>query len=158
MPSLSFTSLILLTYPIPGFWISLATQQVFNKQLFTFLWVPALFFQACVIMPSHFSHIRLFATQWTVACQAPLSVGFSRQEYWSGLPYPPSGDLLNPGTEPASLMSPALAGGLFNTSATWDAFLFFQASPCKWGTQLPAIMGHVLITPSLERKVKFSPF
>ena len=42
---------------------------------------------------------------WTVACQAPLSMGFSRQEYWSGLPCPPPGDLPNPGTEPRSLMS-----------------------------------------------------
>ena len=54
---------------------------------------------------------------WTVACQAPLSMGFSRQEYWSGLPCPPLGDLPNPETEPMSLMmSPALAGGSFVTS------------------------------------------
>ena len=60
-------------------------------------------------------------TIWTVACQAPLSMGFSRQEYWSGLPYPPPGDLSDPGIEPASLMSPSLAGGFFTTSATWEA-------------------------------------
>ena len=59
---------------------------------------------------SHFSHVQLCATLWTVACQAPLSMGFSRQEYWSGLPCPPPGDPPNPETEPASLMSPALAG------------------------------------------------
>ena len=47
-------------------------------------------------------HARLFATPWTVACQAPLSMEFFRQEYWSRLPYPPPGDLLNPGIEPAS--------------------------------------------------------
>ena len=52
-------------------------------------------------------------TPWTVAHQAPLSMGFSRQEYWSGLPCPPPGDLPNPGIEPASLMSPALAGRFF---------------------------------------------
>ena len=63
---------------------------------------------ACMF--SHFSHIRLFASLWTVALQAPLSMGFSRQEYWSGLPYPPPRDLPNPGLEPTSLMSPALAG------------------------------------------------
>ena len=51
------------------------------------------------------SHIRLFVTPWTVAHQAPLSMGFSRQEYWSGLPCPPPGNLLDPETEP---MSPAL--------------------------------------------------
>ena len=58
------------------------------------------------------------ATQWTVACQGPLSMGLSRQEYWSGLPYPPPGDLKNPGIKPTSLMSPALAGKFFTTSAT----------------------------------------
>ena len=55
---------------------------------------------------------------WTVARQAPLSMGFSRQEYWSGLPCPPPGDLPDPGIEPASLKSPALAGVFFTTSIT----------------------------------------
>ena len=55
---------------------------------------------------------------WTVACQAPLSMQFSRQEYWSGLPVPTPGDLPNPGVEPTSLVSPALAGGFFTTCAT----------------------------------------
>ena len=55
------------------------------------------------------------ATPWTVARQAPLSTGFSRQEYWSGLPGPPPGDLPYPSMEPMSLMSPALAGGFFTT-------------------------------------------
>ena len=50
------------------------------------------------------SHVRLFATQWTVACQLPLSTGFPRQEYWIGLPCPPPVDLPNPGMEPTSLM------------------------------------------------------
>ena len=59
-------------------------------------------------------------TQWTVTCQAPLSMGFSRQGYWSGLPCPPSGDLPNPGIELTSLMSPALAGGFFTTGTTWE--------------------------------------
>ena len=53
--------------------------------------------------------------------QAPLSMSFSRQEYWSGLPFPPLGDLSNPGIKPTSLMSPALAGGFFTTGATWKA-------------------------------------
>ena len=48
------------------------------------------------------SHVRLFATPWTVAHQAPPSVGFSRQEYWSGLPFPSPGDLPDPGIEPGS--------------------------------------------------------
>ena len=74
---------------------------------------------ACVL--SHFSHVRLFVILWTVACQAPLFMGFSRKEYWSGLPCPPPGDLPNPGIEPASLMSSELAGGFFTTSITWDS-------------------------------------
>jgi len=52
-------------------------------------------------------------TLWTVPCQAPLSVGFSRQEYWSGFPCSPPGNLPDPGIEPMSLTSPALAGGFF---------------------------------------------
>ena len=62
--------------------------------------------------------VQLFATLWTVAHQAPLSMEFSRQEYWSGLPFPPPGDLPNPRIEPMFLMSPALAGRLFTTNAT----------------------------------------
>ena len=66
----------------------------------------------------HFSHVQLLATPWTVACQAPLSIGFSRQEYWSGLPCP-----LNPGIESVSFTSPALAGGFFTTTATqWSKY------------------------------------
>ena len=61
------------------------------------------------------------STLWTVACQAPPSIGFSRQEYWSRLPCPPPGDLPNSGIKPTSLLSPALAGGLFTTSDTWEA-------------------------------------
>ena len=49
------------------------------------------------------SHALLFETPWAIACQALLSIGFFRQEYWSGLPFPPSGDLPNPGIEPGSL-------------------------------------------------------
>ena len=66
-------------------------------------------------MLSHLSRVQLFVTPWTVAHQAPLSKGFSRQEHWSGLPFPPPGDLPDPGAEPASLTSPALAGRFFTT-------------------------------------------
>ena len=62
----------------------------------------------CKILQSHFSRVQLFAILWTVAHQAPLSMGFSRQEYWSELPCPPSRDFPDPGTEPASLSYPAL--------------------------------------------------
>ena len=72
------------------------------------------------------SRVRLFATLWTVACQAPLSMGFSRQEYWSGLPFPSPGDLPDPGIEPGS---PALwaDGRRFNLWANREAL-----STWKW--------------------------
>ena len=67
------------------------------------------------------SHVRLFVTPWTVAYQAPLSMGFSRQEYWNGLPFPSPEDLPYPGIEPVSLTPPVLTGGSFTTSPTWKA-------------------------------------
>ena len=66
-------------------------------------------------------HVQFFATPWTVAHQAPLSMGFPRQEYCSGLPCLSPGDLANPEMEPASLVSPALAGRFFTTSTIWEA-------------------------------------
>ena len=72
-------------------------------------------------MLSSFSRVQLFATLWTVAHQAPLSMRFFRQEYWSGLPCPPKGDLPEPGIELVSLVSPALAGGFFTTNTSWEA-------------------------------------
>ena len=60
------------------------------------------FLSNSLLLLSHFSHVQGFATLWTVARQAPLSMGFSRQEYWSGLPCPPPEDLPNPGIEPES--------------------------------------------------------
>ena len=74
---------------------------------------------ACVL--SSFSYVQLCVTLWTVAHQPPLFMGFCRKEHWSRLSCPPPGDLPNPGIEPRSLMSPALAGGFFTTSATWEA-------------------------------------
>ena len=66
---------------------------------------------------THFSHVRLFGIPWIVACQGPLSMEFSRQEYQSGLPFPSPGHLPDPGIEP---VSPALAGRFFTTSTTWE--------------------------------------
>ena len=65
-----------------------------------------------------FNHVWLYATPWTVAQEAPMSMGFSRQEYQSGLPCPSLGDLPDPGIKPVSLTSPAMAGGFFTTSTT----------------------------------------
>ena len=67
------------------------------------------------------SCIQLFAILWTVAYQAPLSMEFSKQKYWNGLPFPPPEDLLDPGIEPESLASSALAGRFFTNCATWEA-------------------------------------
>ena len=91
---------------------------------------------ACVL--SLFSRVWLCETLWTVACQAPQSVGFSRQVYWNWLPCPPPADLPDPGIEPMSLTSPALAGGFFNTGATCVArqaplsMEILQASMLVW--------------------------
>ena len=74
-------------------------------------------------MLSHFSHVWLFLTPWTVICQAPLSMVFSRQEYWSGLPS--SRGSSYPGIEPRSLLCPALAGRFFTTNATWKAQSYY---------------------------------
>ena len=68
-----------------------------------------------------FSRVELFVAPWTVASQAPLSMGFHRQEYWRGVPFSHPGDLLDPGLEP---MSPVLTGKFFTTSATWE-------TPCE---------------------------
>ena len=72
------------------------------------LYLIQLFVVSLLCMLSHFSRVRLFATVWTVAYQALLSLEFSRQEYWSGLPCPPPGDLPDPGIEPRSPVSAAL--------------------------------------------------
>ena len=74
-------------------------------------------------VPSGFSHVQLFATPWTVALQPPLSMEFSRQEYWSGLPCPPPGDLPDPGIKNTCLMSPPLPGGFLTTSTPGNFIL-----------------------------------
>ena len=98
--------------------------QELNPCLLLGRWIPYTeppgkpYITMCVL--SRFSHIQLFAILWTIACQPPLSMIFSRQEYWSGLPCPPSEDLPDPEVKPTCLASPALAGRFFTTSATWE--------------------------------------
>ena len=70
------------------------------------------------------SCIRIFAAPWTVAHQVPLCMEFSKQESWSGFPFPTPRDLLNSGIKLATLTSPALAGGLFTTGTNWEAPCF----------------------------------
>ena len=90
----------------------------FSLQPLPFIWISQILtYYICFVFSggwwiSHFSPVQLFATPWTVACQASLSMGFSRQEYWSGLPFPPPGDVPDPGTE---LRSPALQADSFPT-------------------------------------------
>ena len=83
--------------------------------------------------------VQIFATQWTIACQASLFMEFSRQEYLSELPFPPPGDLLDPGIRPTSLASSALAGGFFTTESPGKPTYTFVGSVssvnkgCEWG-------------------------
>ena len=72
-----------------------------------------MYFPNLIFLVELLSHVQFFVILWTVVCQAPLSMGFSRQEYWSGLQFPSPGDLPDPGIEPMSLVSPALAGRFF---------------------------------------------
>ena len=101
-------------------WISLHFSIILNKWNHLVFWggggLSSFTQQTCVL--SHFCHVQLCVTLWTVAHQAPLSMGFSRWEYWSGLPCSLPGDLPDPEKELASLMSPALTGGFFTTSTT----------------------------------------
>ena len=71
-----------------------------------------------LLLLSHFSRVRLYATPWAAARQVPLSTGLCRREYWNGLPCPSPGDLPNPAVESVSFTSPALAGWFFTNSAT----------------------------------------
>ena len=87
------------------------------------------------------NHVQLFTTPWTVAYQAPLSMGFSRHEYWSGLPFPPPGDLLDPGIKPTCLASPALAGKFFTISATLEVLSY----SIKQSELCPKIIAKVFI-------------
>ena len=80
---------------------------------------------ACVHM---LSRVRLFLTPWTVACQAPLSMEFSRQEYRSGQPFSTPGNLPDPGIEPVSLVSSSLAGGFFTTIHHFSEEKLYQCS------------------------------
>ena len=110
-----------------------------------------------VCMLSHFSRVQLIATSWTIAHQALLSMGFSRQEHQNMLPCSSPGDLPSPGIEPMSLTSPVLAGRFFTTSTTWKAHIHIhigfpggsdcKESVCKAG-DLDLIPGLGMVTQS----------
>ena len=100
----------------------------------------------CVCVLGCFGHIQLFATLQTVAIQAPLPMGFSRQEYWSGLPCPSPEDLPDPGIKPWSFMSPALTGGFFTSSGTWEAPVHLYLFPhllINWQTKVTISLSSV---------------
>ena len=97
-------------------------------------------------MLSCFNPLRFFVTLSTVACQAPLSLGFSRQEYWSRLPCSSPRDLPNPGIKPVSLMSPALAMRFFTTSTTWEALWDI------YGEQQKCFLQPQLVSPGMGQR------
>ena len=78
------------------------------------------------------SHVRLFVTPWTIAHQVPLSMEFSKQQYWSGLPFPTPGDRPDPGIEPTTSVSPALPGGFFTTEPPGKPLLKHQFSSVQF--------------------------
>ena len=87
-------------------------------------------YYVCIVFACMLSHGQLFVTTWTVVRETPLSMEFSRQEYWSGFHFPPPVDLPNPRIEPLSLASPALAGGFFTTEPpgkpyNWEYHIFY---------------------------------
>ena len=93
-----------------------------------------LLFLGCMLICQ--SCVWLFVTPWTVTLQVPLSMGFSRQEYWSGLSFPPAGDISDPGIEPTSPVTPALAGRFFITKlpekvclVVWAPFIVWILTP-----------------------------
>ena len=93
------------------------------------------------------NRVRLFVTLWTIACQAPLCMGFSRREYWSGLPFPPPGDLPDPGIKPMSFVSCALARRFFTTALPGKIphkiFIHHSLVHCCCLTQTPWTLDHL---------------
>ena len=101
------------------------------------------------------SRVRLFVTPWTVACQAPLSMGFPRQEYWSGLPFPPPGDLPDTGVEPASHVSCASCIGrqILYHCTLWEAhrsFIFLDKCISRWFILFDVIVNGIIFLISLS--------
>ena len=102
------------------------------------------------------SRVWLFATPWTVACQVPLSVEFSRQEYWRGLPLPSPGNLPDPGIETVSLAPPALAGGLLTTVPPGTSTLQCAAAAAKSLQSCPTLCDPIEGSPPGSPSLGFS--
>ena len=99
------------------------------------------FIKVWVCVLSCFSRVQLFVILWTVAHQAALSMGFSRQQYWSELPCPLPGYLPDPGIEPMSPVSPALARRFFTTSTMWEALIKGYVYLNFWLNQMSLYIG-----------------
>ena len=113
---------------------------------------PTLCLDRAVFVHAKVSCVWFFVTLWTLALQAPLSMGFSRQEHWSRLPFPPPGDLLNPGIEP---LSPGLAGRFFTTSTTWEAQVLVLFVPCIIEPRQTHLFG--IVSSSVSQRVYWAP-
>ena len=119
-------------YASLGLWI-LYISHSFKYTFYKFFWEH--------LCAQTFSHVHIFVTPQPVAHQAPLSMWFPRPEYWGGFPFPPPGDLSNPGMEPESLMSPALAGGFFITGTIWEApnYLYWSVINLQWNAVILSV-------------------
>ena len=116
-----------------------------SAQCYVAAWMGGKCGGECACVLSRFGRVLVCMTPWTVAHQAPLSMGFSMKEYWSGLPCPSPGDLPDPGIEPTSLMSPALAGRFFTTSTTWkNGYLYIYIWLSPFAVQLK-LSGYCLL-------------
>ena len=109
---------LMLKSAVPNPQVSLTLHQKCSSKYLAFISNSCV----CVCALSRIGHVQLFAIPWSIARQAPLSMGFSRQEQWNGLSFPILGYLPDPEIESASLMSPALADGFFTTEATGETY------------------------------------
>ena len=127
---------------------------MFHSDYFLLLCFQVLFFCDTGVCAQLLSHVQFFATLWTVARQAPLSMGFPRQEYWSGLPFPPPGDLPDPGIKPASPASPALADKSITAESPRKASVVFTLSlfPCS-----VFFISHIVVSFSLVKWLRWQP-
>ena len=107
--------------PMPSAMEAQSLNHWFTREVLAFYIFPSYVFVCVCVCVCALNHVRLFAALWTVACQASLSAEFSRQEYWSGVPFPSLGDLPDAGSKPLSLAFPVVAGRFFTTSVTWEA-------------------------------------
>ena len=126
--------------------------QVYNIMVCNFQRLSSIFWCRCAQL---LSHAQLFETPWTVALQAPLSMEFCRQEYWSGFPFPTPQDLPFPGIEPGCLGSSALEGGFFTSAPSGKHIKYWLYSLCC--TIYPFILFYILIMYILHPLLFISP-